>query len=97
MRIFLIAATAMLVSFGAADAASDDWRPGSSAATKQLSEVLLAQNRRSCKAARDCRNAVIMWCKEGYRGADRDKDGIPCENVCRSRAQVKQIMTEVGC
>ena len=52
--------------------------------------------RRSCKAASTCREAVEMWCG-GYAGADRDKDGIPCENVCKSKAEVDRIKAEIGC
>ena len=57
--------------------------------------ALMAQ-RRTCKAASTCREAVVMWC-EGYRRADADDDGIPCENVCGSRAQVDAIKQEIDC
>lgn len=50
----------------------------------------------SCKQARNCDDAVKMWCN-GYSGADRDRDGIPCENVCKSRAQVDAAKKRVGC
>lgn len=52
--------------------------------------------RLTCKQASSCEEAVIMWCN-GYSGADRDRDGIPCENVCHSRAQVAQIQEKIGC
>jgi hypothetical protein len=55
-----------------------------------------AAQRASCKAVTSCAEAVRMWC-DGYAGADRDHDGIPCENVCKSRAQVQSIMAEIGC
>ena len=51
---------------------------------------------RSCKAASTCKDAVEMWCN-GYSGADRDNDGIPCENVCRSKKQVEAIQKQIGC
>ena len=50
----------------------------------------------SCKAAGTCREAVQMWCG-GYRRADGDNDGIPCENVCRSRSEVEKLKSEIGC
>lgn len=50
----------------------------------------------SCKAVRSCREAVILWCS-GYSRADADGDGIPCENVCKSLAQVQPFKREVGC
>ena len=52
--------------------------------------------RRTCRDARSCRDAVVMWCN-GYRRADGDNDGIPCETVCRSRSQVNEIRREIGC
>lgn len=51
---------------------------------------------KSCKDARTCRDAVILWCG-GYSRADNDSDGIPCENVCRTLKQVEPIKKEIGC
>lgn len=48
----------------------------------------------SCKAAKSCAEAVQMWC-EGYDAADRDDDGIPCENVCKSKKQVDALMKKI--
>jgi hypothetical protein len=50
----------------------------------------------SCKTARSCEEAVRMWC-DGYKRADGDNDGIPCENVCRSKQQVDEIRKAIGC
>ncbi|MEF2071340.1 excalibur calcium-binding domain-containing protein [Consotaella aegiceratis] len=55
----------------------------------------LAQ-RQSCKTVSSCREAVILWCG-GYRRADGDHDGIPCENVCSSREEVDRIRADIGC
>ena len=51
----------------------------------------------SCKSYSTCRQAVIAWCEGRHPGADRDDDGIPCENVCKSRSAVMAIMNEIGC
>ena len=51
----------------------------------------------SCKSYGSCREAVIAWCAGQHPRADGDNDGIPCENVCRSRADVVAIMAEIGC
>ena len=51
----------------------------------------------TCKSYRSCREAVIAWCAGQHPRADGDNDGIPCENVCRSRADVVAIMAEIGC
>jgi Excalibur calcium-binding domain len=69
--------------------------PGPDAGRERGRAVLMAQ-RQSCKAASTCREAVVMWCN-GYSRADADHDGIPCENVCRSRSQVDAIKSEIDC
>ena len=50
-----------------------------------------------CKDYRRCAEAVKAWCTGQHPRADRDRDGIPCENVCKSRAQVKAALIDVGC
>jgi hypothetical protein len=50
----------------------------------------------SCKQVSSCEEAVALWCG-GYRRADADSDGIPCENVCRTVQQVDQIKRQIGC
>ncbi|MEN5275736.1 thermonuclease family protein [Brucella sp. TWI432] len=81
-----------------------DWRkqqrnpelqPAALTAPQTTSPIVKAA-RASCKAARSCKEAVIMWCN-GYSQADRDGDGIPCENVCRTLDEVEQIKEEVDC
>lgn len=52
--------------------------------------------RATCKQVSSCEAAVALWCN-GYSGADRDNDGIPCENVCHSVAQVEEIKSRQGC
>lgn len=51
----------------------------------------------TCKSYRSCREAITAWCAGQHPRADGDNDGIPCENVCRSRADVVAIMAEIGC
>jgi hypothetical protein len=77
---------------GAAGSLNQD-RPQVS--VERVKEILMAQ-RRSCKAASTCEEAVEMWCG-GYSRADGDDDGIPCENVCRSKSQVDAIKQRIGC
>ena len=50
-----------------------------------------------CSDFANCRQAVVAWCTGKHNRADGDNDGIPCENVCKSRAQVKKIISEIGC
>ncbi len=59
------------------------------------SAIVLARGA-TCKTVGSCREAVELWCG-GYRRADGDGDGIPCENVCHSRQQVREIQAEIGC
>ena len=58
--------------------------------------IELAQRARTCKQVSSCEEAVERWCS-GYRRADADNDGIPCENVCRSKEQVDEIRADIGC
>ncbi|MCF3935464.1 excalibur calcium-binding domain-containing protein [Acuticoccus sp. M5D2P5] len=51
----------------------------------------------TCKDYSTCREAVVNWCAGRHARADGDGDGIPCENVCGSRAEVEAIMREIGC
>jgi hypothetical protein len=50
----------------------------------------------SCKQVSSCEEAVEIWCN-GYRRADGDNDGIPCENVCHSVGEVEEIRSRQGC
>ena len=40
-----------------------------------------------CKDYTRCEQAVENWCQGRHSRADGDSDGIPCENVCRSKAE----------
>lgn len=51
---------------------------------------------RTCKQVASCAEAVELWCS-GYHRADADGDGIPCENICHSRAEVDGIREAIGC
>ncbi|MFZ1814918.1 MAG: excalibur calcium-binding domain-containing protein [Rhizobiaceae bacterium] len=51
---------------------------------------------KTCKQVSSCEEAVRLWCS-GYSRADRDKDGIPCENVCPSKKLVDEIRRKIGC
>lgn len=50
-----------------------------------------------CSDYSACRQAVVAWCEGRHNGADRDDDGIPCENVCKSKRAVDSIRSEIGC
>lgn len=51
----------------------------------------------TCKSYRSCEEAVKNWCEGRHPRADGDKDGIPCENVCRSKSQVDRIRNGRSC
>lgn len=71
-------------------------RPAGQPTVLQQFESYREAQRRSCKAVSTCEEAVAMWCG-GYSRADGDKDGIPCENVCSSKAEVDEIKASIGC
>lgn len=65
------------------------------ASSQRAKEWLMARGG-TCKAVSTCEEAVELWCG-GYSRADGDGDGIPCENVCRSKSQVDAIKQKIGC
>lgn len=67
--------------------------PASAVGMSPPLQVAAAQ---SCKTVSSCREAVVIWCN-GYRRADGDNDGIPCENVCSDLDQVNEIRASIGC
>jgi opacity protein-like surface antigen len=95
MKKVLVAALSAILLAGAAQAAGGVPDQSARPRVEQVKEFMVAQ-RRSCSAARTCEEAVEMWCG-GYSGADRDRDGIPCESVCRSKSQVDAIRQRIGC
>lgn len=96
-RLLIASAFALVATAQAAAAVPSAAPPAPAVSPHSVDDALqiLAQ-RWTCRMARSCREAVIRWCG-GYRGADRDGDGIPCENVCRSRREVDAIRREIGC
>lgn len=94
MRKVLIAAFAAILIAGpvAAGSALD----GPATLSVERAKAFVVAQRQSCKAASSCQEAVEMWCG-GYSRADADADGIPCENVCRSKSQVDAIKQRIGC
>ncbi len=99
LKVLVLTALLTTSSFGAAGSLGfylGFYKEGAaSGGVGRLGEILLAQ-RRSCQAVSTCQEAVEMWCG-GYSRADGDGDGIPCENVCRSKSQVDKIKEEIGC
>jgi hypothetical protein len=63
---------------------------------EQSSNPIVLVAGKTCKQVADCEEAVQIWC-DGYRRADADHDGIPCENICHSKAQVDEIRERIGC
>ncbi|MFD0987826.1 excalibur calcium-binding domain-containing protein [Methyloligella solikamskensis] len=51
----------------------------------------------TCKEFSSCEEAVHAWCTGAHPRADGDNDGIPCENVCPTRAIVMAIQASIGC
>ncbi len=64
--------------------------------TAQTPRQVVAQRGGTCQTVSTCREAVELWCG-GYRRADGDNDGIPCERVCRSLSEVEAIKQQIDC
>lgn len=47
---------------------------------------------KSCKAYRSCAEVIADYPDGKFGRKDGDKDGIPCENVCRNRDQVRELL-----
>ena len=64
--------------------------------------TLECPRRQYCTRVSTCEEAVHLWCVCGYTGADRDKDGVPCEDLCgqstaTNLARVASIKGALGC
>jgi len=51
---------------------------------------------KSCKKYKSCAEVISDYPDGNFGRKDRDKDGIPCENVCHSKEQVKMLLKKVG-
>ncbi|HGG61230.1 MAG TPA: excalibur calcium-binding domain-containing protein [Gammaproteobacteria bacterium] len=51
---------------------------------------------KSCKAYRSCAEVVADYPDGRFGRRDGDGDGVPCENVCRSREQVERLLDGGG-
>ncbi|WP_454748878.1 excalibur calcium-binding domain-containing protein [Ciceribacter selenitireducens] len=72
-------------------------QPGTAGAEAAVTDFPLSLvAARTCKQVASCAEAVELWCS-GYHRADADGDGIPCENICHSRAEVDEIRKVIGC
>ncbi len=95
LQVLVLTALLTTSSFGTAGSSGLHKEGAESGSVERFRDIQLAQ-RRSCQAVSTCQEAVEMWCG-GYSRADGDGDGIPCENVCRSKSQVDKIKEEIGC
>ena len=53
----------------------------------------ILQARPYCKNMSSCAEAC-KYLSEGYTSLDRDRDGIPCENICDEPCKVKSKKTK---
>lgn len=47
---------------------------------------------KSCKKYKSCSEVINDYPNGNFGRKDRDKDGIPCENVCKSLEQVEKLL-----
>lgn len=91
LRTIMMALAVLAALPAAADVGGAEVQTG-----RERLEGLQFAQARSCKAVSSCEEAVRMWCG-GYKRADADKDGIPCENVCSSVDEVDALKAQIGC
>ena len=58
-----------------------------------LSEAVIAK---SCQEYRSCTEVISDYPNGHFGRRDRDKDGIPSENLCRSKKQVEVSLKAVS-
>lgn len=58
--------------------------------TPELSEA------KYCKYYRSCAEVIADYPDGKFGKRDGDNDGIPCENVCRSRQQVQDLLNDLA-
>lgn len=83
---FLAAAAAAIFIF-AAPAVGKPGATPDAAGARLAQSFSCAGGRKYCKQMSSCAEACYYLTQCGYSGLDRDKDGIPCENVCRRRCK----------
>ncbi len=49
-----------------------------------------------CKYYRSCAEVIADYPDGKFGKRDGDNDGIPCENVCRSRQQVQDLLNQMA-
>ncbi|MDX1471933.1 MAG: excalibur calcium-binding domain-containing protein, partial [Flavobacteriaceae bacterium] len=49
-----------------------------------------------CKYYRSCAEVIADYPDGKFGKRDGDDDGIPCENVCRSRQQVEDLLNQMA-
>lgn len=69
LKILLIA-VAILINLNAAE-------------NKNKKEELKCGSKKTCKQMSSCKEAIFYLKKCGLSKLDRDKDGIPCESICK--------------
>ncbi len=98
MKRISLAALAAIITLASGPAGAIEatmFAPERTSLVEQMESYQVAAGR-TCKSVSSCREAVELWCS-GYSRADGDGDGIPCETVCHSKAEVDRIKAEIGC
>lgn len=47
---------------------------------------------KTCKKYQSCAEVIADYPSGNFGIRDRDKDGIPCENICSSKKQVEELL-----
>ncbi len=52
-------------------------------------------NAKSCTKYKSCSELILDYPNGNFAGKDRDKDGIPCENICTSKEEIADLLKKV--
>ncbi|MGE4384109.1 MAG: excalibur calcium-binding domain-containing protein [Arcobacter sp.] len=50
---------------------------------KEKKQEFKCQSKKTCKQMSSCKEAIFYLNECGLSKLDRDKDGIPCESICK--------------
>lgn len=64
--------------------------------TKLIASGNFDCEKKYCKKMSSCSEAYYKFTECGAKGLDRDKDGVPCENVCGKTVGVMQQRLQSG-
>lgn len=61
-----------------------------------LFSISTVSHAKYCKEYKSCAEVISDYPSGRFGIRDRDDDGIPCENVCKSKKQVEDLLNSIS-